>query len=57
MARCDFCGDELVDGLKTFGICSWCVKDASDKQKRIEEYDSPGYFIDNEEYKGEVDFG
>ncbi len=55
--KCNFCGDDLPVGLQTFGICPWCMKESDDRQKKMEEYDSPMYCGDKEDYKGEVDFG
>ncbi len=55
--NCRFCGDELIPGLRDFGICAWCMKESDDRQKRMKENDSPVYFQGVDEYKGEVDFG
>lgn len=56
--RCQYCGDKLTSGHRSFGICGWCVKTLDDRQKKLKACENPGYFGgDRDEYKGEVDYG
>lgn len=56
--HCQYCGDKLTFGHRSFGICAWCIKASDDRQKKLEKNKQPSYFNgDRDEYKGEVDYG
>lgn len=55
---CQYCGDELIPGHRSFGICAWCVKEIDDTQKMIKAQKKTSYFNrDRDDYKGEIDYG